>query len=197
MSRITHCLTGALVLAVCFWAPTWAQMEDRSLLKGSESPIRISADRNTTQITPDGVRSLFEGHVRARQGDLQVHADRMVLVTEKEESDSRPQAQGPGAMSKKGSLKLSDIKSITASGNVKVVYRDFIATAGKGLYDYPGRTITLTGGPPRFWHGPNMGVAHTIIYYIDKNKFVFKNASGRDAGSPDAQPPEIVINPRG
>jgi lipopolysaccharide export system protein LptA len=64
----------------------------------------------------------------------------------------------------------SGIKSITASGNVKMTQNDRMAVAGKAFFDNTKRTITLTEGPPRLWQGPDVLAAQTIVIYLDENR---------------------------
>jgi lipopolysaccharide export system protein LptA len=74
---------------------------------------------------------------------------------------------------------ISGIKSITATGNVKIAQEERMAVAGKALFDNAKRTITLTEGP-KLWQGPDMLMAHTIIVYLDENRVELHSKDGKD-----------------
>jgi lipopolysaccharide export system protein LptA len=93
-------------------------------------------------------------------------------------NDRNPRSGSKDRVGKVTSRDISNIRSITATGNVKMVEKETMATAGKALYDHLKRTITLTGGPPRFWQGPDMVIADMIIIYLDENRAELK--SGND-----------------
>ena len=84
------------------------------------------------------------------------------------------------------------MKSMTASGNVKIVYDEIMATSNQALYDSSKRTITLTGGPPRLWRGPSMAVAQTVILHLDDNRTEFLGGDGGNEKEPEIK---VIINP--
>jgi len=132
-------------------------------------PIDISAIKFSGKNIPGGREATFEGSVKVQQGDLTLHCERLVIVYDESE-DSKGQSNRP----KKPSLDLqsaSHIRSITATGNVKTIQRDRMASAGKAVYDHVKRTITLSGGPPRLWQGSNVLVGDTITIYLDEERF--------------------------
>jgi lipopolysaccharide export system protein LptA len=164
-----HKIAGMVVFLVlgCVLTVAGAGNEYLGLGKGSDQPIDITSTKFTARNIPNGKEATFEGNVKVNQGDVTLSCDQLVLVYD-EKAGART---GEGRV-KKLSKKLenvSQIKSITASGNVKIVQNERMAVAGKALYDNAKRTITLTEGP-RLWQGADVMVAKTIIVYLDENR---------------------------
>ena len=181
-----HKITGLVVFLVlgCVLMAAGANNEYLSLGKGSDQPIDITSTKFTARNIPNGKEATFEGNVKVNQGDVTLSCDQLVLVYD-EKAGART---GEGRV-KKLSKKLenvSQIKSITASGNVKIVQNERMAVAGKALYDNAKRTITLTEGP-RLWQGADVMVANTIIIYLDENRV--------DSQGGDENPIKFKINP--
>ena len=127
----------------------------------------ITSKRFTVTNTPNGKEVTFEGNVKVKQGDVTLGCDRLVIVYD--EKTEAKTTEGRVRKLTKGLENVSQIKSITASGNVKIVQNERMAVAGKALYDNVKRTITLTEGP-RLWQGADVLVANTIIIYLDENR---------------------------
>ncbi len=164
-----HKIAGLVVFLVlgCVLMAAGANNEYLSLGKGSDQPIDITSTKFTARNIPNGKEATFEGNVKVNQGDVTLSCDQLVLVY-----DEKVGASTGEGRSKKLAKKLenvSQIKSITASGNVKIVQNERMAVAGKALYDNAKRTITLTEGP-RLWQGADVMVANTIIIYLDENR---------------------------
>jgi lipopolysaccharide export system protein LptA len=164
-----HKIAGLVVFLVlgCVLMAAGANNEYLSLGKGSDQPIDITSTKFTARNIPNGKEATFEGNVKVNQGDVTLSCDQLVLVYD-EKVGART---GEGRLKKlaKKLENVSQIKSITASGNVKIVQNERMAVAGKALYDNAKRTITLTEGP-RLWQGADVMVANTIIIYLDENR---------------------------
>jgi len=149
-----------------------------AVVKSADKPIEITATKFSVKKLPEGTEGTFEGSVKVQQGDLTMTCDRLVIVYD--------QKNGNGAKTTNGRLKnlpkelqsASQIRSITASGNVKLAQNDRIATAEKALFDSAKRTITLTGGPPRLWQGKDMILAEKIIIYLDEQRSEWLSPQG-------------------
>jgi lipopolysaccharide transport protein LptA len=128
-----------------------------SLGQGSDQPIDIASTKSTARNTAAGKEVTFDGNVRVTQGDTNSVAKRLP----------------------KDLQTISGIKSITATGNVKIAQEERMAVAGKALFDNAKRTITLTEGP-KLWQGPDMLMAHTIIVYLDENRVELHSKDGKD-----------------
>jgi len=164
-----HKIAGLVVFLVlgCVLMAAGANNEYLSLGKGSDQPIDITSTKFTARNIANGKEATFEGNVKVNQGDVTLSCDQLVLVYDEKSGDRT----GDGRLKKlaKKLENVSQIKSITASGNVKIVQNERMAVAGKALYDNAKRTITLTEGP-RLWQGADVMVANTIIIYLDENR---------------------------
>lgn len=162
-----------LALIFCFLVPTpnLGVCEDNYAALGSASdqPINITSKRFSAKNIPGGKEVTFEGSVKVQQSDLVLTCDRLVILYDEKMAGT----SNNGTQKKQLNKELqtsSGIKSITASGNVKITQNDRMAAAGKAVFDNTKRTITLTEGPPRLWQGPDVLAAQTIIIYLDENR---------------------------
>jgi lipopolysaccharide export system protein LptA len=133
---------------------------------------------------PDGKENVFEGAVKVVQDDVTLTCDKLVIVYEEKKGTAPTESRNRKLP--KDWQTAGNIKSITASGNVKITQNERMATAGKALYDNVKRTITLTESP-RIWQGRDAGIADTIIMYLDENRSEFRGG--------DASPIKFTINP--
>ena len=131
--------------------------------KNSQDQIDITAKKVTVKPCPDGKETIFEGKVTAKQGDVTLLCDRLIILHEEKKGSTAPESQNKRLP--KDWQTSSAIKTVTALGNVKITQKDLMATAGKALYDHAKRTVTLTEGPPRFWQGRDSGMAEAVIMY--------------------------------
>ncbi len=160
------------ILLVVFFAVTSVSLSSGNdflaLGPDSDQPINITSKRFTAKNVVGGKEATFEGTVKVQQGDLTLTSDRLTILYDEK------QGSGNGASPLKKSQKelqsASGIKTIVASGNVKIVQNDRMATAGKATFDNLKRTITLSEGPPRLWQGPDALTAQNIIIYLDENR---------------------------
>ncbi|MFH0823030.1 MAG: LptA/OstA family protein [Pseudomonadota bacterium] len=180
---------AALLITSSIPASLFAQTDIPSLGKTSEQPINITSRKFEAKNLPKGKEAVFDGDVKVRQGDLVLSCDRLAILYDEEKAASADKVKGKSLPA--GLQSVSGIKSIAASGNVKMVQGERMATAGKALYDNVERTITLTEGPPRLWQGPDVLVANTIIVYLDENRSELKG----NTGTPGNEGIRMIINP--
>jgi len=168
------------VLLLCPWltVSAYGQNEVLSFFEDSGDAIKITSLESNTRRVPDGYETVFDGTVRASQGSLTLTCERLALAFKKESSGERP--ANPNKKSAMTSFDIGDLRSATASGNVKIVYKETMATSGKLLYDAMKRTVTLLDGRPRLWRGADVVVADTIVIYIDENRTEFKGGKDKD-----------------
>lgn len=160
----------SVVFAICFVSGSWAVSKDSSLasVRGSTQQINISAEKGSARRTPAGYESVFRGSVKVQQGNVTLTCDR--LVVEYEDKKNRNGKQ-PSKNDPVGNIPAdTDIKSIVAAGNVKIVQGERMAFAGKAVYDNSARTITLSE-EPRLWQGGNTVRTQTIIMYLDEDRY--------------------------
>ncbi len=150
----------------------------------SSDPIDITSKKFITRNIPDGTENIFEGGVKVVQDDVILTCEKLVVVY-----DEKKEAAPAGARNRKlpkDWQTVGNIKSITATGNVKITQNERMATAGKALYDNINRTITLTESP-RIYQGRDAGIADKIIMYLDENRSEFLGG--------DSSPIKFTIKP--
>jgi len=173
--------TFILVLSVsCVGWATASDSPQGSLFSfgsASDQPIYVTSKWCEDRVIPGGRESTCTGPLKVTQGDLTLVSDKLVIVydDDKEKSGSRTQAKSPP----RNSRDTRPIRSIVASGNVKIAQHDRTVVAGRAEYDNAKRTITLTGGPPQFWHGRDHGSADTIIIYLDEERIEMRDVTWR------------------
>jgi lipopolysaccharide export system protein LptA len=131
----------------------------------NEEPIKILSDKLHT----DSSRKVatFTGNVAARQGDLTIFADRLVISYSEESGD---------------------ISRAEVFGNVRIVQGERRAQADHGVYDAKNSRIELDGNPKVF-QGSDTISGRNITYYLDQEKS--EVTSGIDSRV------EAVIYPKG
>lgn len=165
-----NCLTKIFLSYLVFACGVcWAQGNDyMSLGTNSDQPINITSRRFSAKNVQTGKEVNFDGSVKVQQGDLTLTCDRLTILYD--EKSGSVNGSSPSKKPIKELQTASGIKSIIASGNVKIVQNDRMATAGRAVFDNLKRTITLSEGPPRLWQGPDALSAQTIIIYLDENR---------------------------
>jgi lipopolysaccharide export system protein LptA len=156
-------LVGLLVTGVT------AQTESGKPPKSSDQPIDITAKKFTARNVADGVEGTFDANVKVTQADMTLSCDHLVVMFE-EKNDPANKGNNRGRKSPADLQTERKVKTITASDNVKFVQGDRMATAGRAVYDNAKRTISLSGGPPRLWQGPDVVEADTIVIFLDENR---------------------------
>ena len=156
-----HLLKGLLLI---FLLPVQLLAEVKQPLSRNEQPIRIISDKLVTD--SDRKIATFSGNVAARQGDLTIYGDRLV-VTYSDESGS--------------------ISSAEVFGNVRIVQGERRAQADHGIYDAVNSRIVLDGNPKVFQNSDVVS-GKTITYYLDQDRS--EVTSGADSRV------EAVIHPK-
>ena len=157
---------GLLLLTGVAWAAS-----DAPLLARNRNPIHIKSD----QLLTDTVNrtATFIGKVTARQGDMNLFADRMVV---------HYAAEG------------GSVEQVECSGTVRFFQKGPNASAnrsgsaGHAVYDNREGTIVLTDNP-KVYQGEDMLSGAVITYYLADQKSVV-------TGTP-ATRVEAVIHPKG
>lgn len=159
---VLFCLLAAgQVLAV---PPDKPQRREQSNL-----PITIKSN----ELTADnrGRTAVFTGKVVARQGDVTIFADRIIVNY----ADSK-----------------GEVDKVEALGNVRIVQLNRTGFASEAVYERRYGRITLTGTPnPKVVQGADSVSGRVITYFVDDEKSV---VSG---GGDPASRVEAVIHPSG
>ena len=165
---------GVIVLLGVSGNWTWAAPKERSLTltRSSDKPINIRAKMGRGRKVPGGWEQVYERgkkrQVEVRQGDLTLYCDKLtVMVADEKGPDTRQEAKKDPVDKLSG---RGRIKTIVASGNVKITQGTREARAGKAVYDNAARTITLSEHPRLWWDG-NMVEADVFILYLDQRSY--------------------------
>lgn len=155
-------LTG-LACIVSFSALAFA--EGKLPFSRSKEPIKIKSDMLHT----DNSRKMatFTGNVAARQGDLTIYGDRLVV---------------------RYSDESGDISNAEVFGNVRIVQGERRAQADHGIYDARNSKIVLDGHPKVFQNNDTIS-GKIIIYYLDQDMSEVTSGIGSRV--------EAVIHPKG
>lgn len=158
---VTSC-TAVLVLIAALTAAS-AESGTVKSFQGTDQPISVKSAKVVTRSVPAGGEIAFSGNVRVEQDDIKMTCDRLVVLYLQ---DKNPKNGKNGADRSFRSLSdPGELKSITATGHVKIVQKDRLVTAEKAFYDRSKGTVTLTESP-RLREDKNTLEADTIIIYL-------------------------------
>jgi len=132
---------------------------------GGSEPLKVKSDNLTAD--NDKKTATFEGKVVARQGDLTLYTDRLVVTY-----------SGAG----------SDLSRVEAFGNVRILQGDRQATGGHAVYDPKEARIVLDGNP-KVVMGSDVISGKVITYFVNEKRSVV-------TGGPKERV-EAVIHPGG
>lgn len=136
-----------------------------SAVERNRSPIQIKSNELVTD--NNSRTATFSGKVSARQDDIIMYADKLVISY-----------GGAG----------QDVEKVEAFGNVHIVQGTRHGDAAHAVYDNKGGKITLDGSP-KVSQGEDVITGKTIIYYVNDQKSVV-------SGGTDTRV-EAVIHPKG
>jgi len=126
-------------------------------------PIKIKSNELFTD--NNNRTATFVGKVSARQGDMTIYSDKLVINY---------------------SEKDKDVEKVEAFGNVRVVQGNRQALAGHALYENKAGKIVLDTSP-KVYQGDDVVSGKVITYFVDEQKSVV-------TGGADARV-EAVIHP--
>lgn len=130
----------------------------------NSEPIKIKSDQ---LLTDNNLKvATFTGNVVARQGDLTIYSDKMVINYSDDE----------------GGISSSEV-----FGNVRIIQGERRGQADHGIYDAKLATITLDGSPKVFQNSDTI-TGKIITYYLDQDKSEVTSGSGSRV--------EAVIHPK-
>lgn len=154
-----------LILVLIFLSSTSLLFAETKLPTSRNSePIKIKSDQ---LLTDNNLKvATFTGNVVARQGDLTIYSDKMVIKYSDDE----------------GGISSSEV-----FGNVRIIQGERRGQADHGVYDAKRATITLDGNPKVFQNSDTIS-GKVITYYLDQDKSEVTSGSGSRV--------EAVINPK-
>jgi len=124
-----------------------------------EQPVNISAD--SMEYSNKDNSAIFRGNVVARQGDIVMFAEQMEATY----------AGKAGEKNEKGG-----IKELVATGNVKIIQGERIATGQRIVFYGDEQKIVATGNP-RVWQGDNVIVGTKITVYLKQDRSVVEGST--------------------
>lgn len=156
-------IIAALTIFISLSTPAFAERTP-SLARSNEQ-IKIKSD----SLTADNIKktATFTGNVAARQGDLTIYSDKLV-VTYSDES--------------------GDVSSAEVSGNVRIIQGERRGEADHAVYDAKRATILMDGNPKVYQNNDRIS-GKIITYYLDEDRSEVISGAGNRV--------EAVINPKG
>jgi lipopolysaccharide export system protein LptA len=113
-----------------------------------KEPLKVKSDSLTTD--NDKKTATFEGKVVARQGDMTLYTDRLVVSY-----------SGPG----------NEVSQVEAFGSVRIVQQERQATGAHGVYQPKEGRVVLDGNP-KVVSGEDVITGKVITYYVNEQKSV-------------------------
>ncbi len=130
-----------------------------------DQPIQIKSNELFTDNTAR--TATFVGKVVARQGDITIYSDRLVIF-----------------YSEKG----KEVDKVEAFGNVRIVQENRLGLANHALYENKTGKITLDGNP-KVYQGEDVVTGKVITYLVNEQKSMVTGGPGERV--------EAVIHPKG
>lgn len=159
---------------------TWAAQAAEPKKKGpqDEFPLhitaaRLEADQKERVIT-------FSGQVKATYGDSILYAEQLRVYYEQPPPGPKPAAAAPAPENKEtsplGDLGGGKIDRIVASGGVRVVQEDKVATGKEATY-YRARDEIVLVGNPQLWRAENTLKGERIIFNLKDNRVMVESSA--------------------
>lgn len=139
---------SAFMIFSCLAASPASAASGGSPSRKDRSGLPISIKSNEMTVDNKGKTAVFSGKVVAKQGDLTIYADKVIINYGNEKGD---------------------VEKIEADGDVRIIQENRIGTAAHAVYDSNQGRITLTGSP-KVMQGPDSISGKTIIYFVDEDK---------------------------
>lgn len=111
-------------------------------------PLKIKSD--TLQADNEKKTAVFQGKVVARQGDMTLYADRLVISY---------------------SASGKDLDKVEAFGNVRILQGNRQATGAHATYE-PNEARIILDGSPKVVQGDDVITGKVITYYVDEERSV-------------------------
>ena len=127
--------------------------------RAASAPINIEADRMTSTEKSNSVT--FIGNVDAKQADVRIRSDKMVVYYTQPKNKKAKKAAGKKA--------TNQIEKMICTGNVEITRAEWLGTSKKMVYLEKERQVILTGDA-KAWQDQNMVSGEKIIYYLDEGR---------------------------
>jgi lipopolysaccharide export system protein LptA len=120
----------ALLLLLLFATPAWAESKPKSPFPEAKTNEPVAVEADTLEVQQDKNQAIFSGNVIAKQGDILIKADRMIVFYRTADD------------TKDGQQRVSKIET---EGNVLLTTPNETARGKNGVYLADERMLKLTG----------------------------------------------------
>ncbi|GFE59376.1 lipopolysaccharide export system protein LptA [Geobacter sp. AOG1] len=148
--------TGFLAVFLCMVMVAGVFAAGDSATKRNDQPIKIKSNELLTDNAAG--TATFSGNVVARQDDLTIYSDRLVVYY---------------------ADKDKEVDRVEAFGNVRIVQENRRGEAEHAVYERRGAKITLDGGKPKVFQGEDTVTGEVITYFVDEQRSVVVGGKGR------------------
>lgn len=155
------------ILLFCVWLPALASAAPAAVSSKDRSTLPITVKSNEMNADNKGKTAVFIGKVVAKQGDVTIFSDKLVV-----------------SYAEKG----GDVEKVEAFGNVRIIQQNRTGFSDQAVYEARIGRIVMTGSPRVVQHGDSV-TGKVITYYVDDEK-----SDVTSDGDPKARV-EAVINP--
>jgi lipopolysaccharide export system protein LptA len=156
------------LLIICLYSVFSETVLAASQAHKDRSTLPITVKSNEMTADNKGKTANFSGKVVAKQGDVTIFADKLVVNYAEQNGD---------------------VDKVEASGSVRIIQLNRTGFADHAVYDSRNGRIVLTGMPRVTQSGGNSISGKVITYYVDDDK------SDVSSGGDPKERVEAVINP--
>jgi lipopolysaccharide export system protein LptA len=115
----------------------------------ANSSLPITIKSNELSADNKGKTAVFTGKVVAKQGDVTIFCDKMIVYY---------------------GVARGDVDRIEADGTVRIVQENRTGLAAHAVYDSKEGKVTLIGGSPKIMQGTDTVSGEVITYFIDDDR---------------------------
>ncbi|RII26584.1 MAG: lipopolysaccharide transport periplasmic protein LptA [Geobacter sp.] len=152
--------TGIVAVLLCVIVVTGVLAAGDPMSRRNDQPIKIKSNELFTDNAAG--TATFVGKVVARQGDLVIYSDRLIVHY---------------------ADKDKEVDRVEAFGNVRIVQENRRGEADHAVYERQLAKITLDGGKPKVSQGEDTVTGEVITYFLNDEKSV---ATGGKTGRVEA-----------
>ncbi len=188
-------LALSLILGGSF-APSLKAAETKKKGPQEEFPLHITAARLEADQKERVI--VFSGQVKATYGDSILYAEQLRVYYEQSPPGPKSATTAPAQEKKEdsplGDLAGGKIDRIVASGGVRVVQEDKVATGREGTY-YRARDEIVLVGNPQLWSKENTLKGERIIFNLKDNRVMVESSAQKRVEAhlyPASQSPGIA-----